>query len=167
MEIPNAVNKILISVYLISVVVFFRQTENKISKQKDGQWVRECRVAPLYITVCATPCFPESLQQSWRVPSSSNPLSHSRLTDGKWTRLKWTGTLSAWLSLKACHGGWRSVESVVELVGELVMFSLVSFIQYLSHSTHAASGGMAREESRRGRQEEKEQRRGTLKNNLS
>lgn len=55
--------------------------------------------------------------------------------------------------LKADQAGWRSVESVVELVGELVVFSTVSFTHHLSYSAHGAPGRKDRTERGRGRQE--------------
>lgn len=36
--------------------------------------------------------------------------------------------------------GWRSLEGVVKLVGELVMFSLVRFSHHFSYSAYAAPG---------------------------
>lgn len=48
-------------------------------------------------------------------------------------------------------GRWSSVESVVELVGELVVFSPVSFTHGLSHPAQGAPGGrpQGREEEER------------------
>lgn len=48
--------------------------------------------------------------------------------------------------------GWRSLEGIVKLVGELFMFSLVSFSHNFSYSAHAAPG-KERTERMRGRQE--------------
>lgn len=42
--------------------------------------------------------------------------------------------------LNAFESGWGSVESVVELIGELLMFSPVKFAHHLSHSLHGGPG---------------------------
>lgn len=56
-------------------------------------------------------------------------------------------------SIQSYQAGWRSVESVVELVGELVVFSPVSLTHHLSYSAHGGPGGKDRAERGRERQE--------------
>lgn len=60
-------------------------------------------------------------------------------------QIKYVRTLKVRGGQSILHGtpfqaGFSLVESIVELVGELVMFSAVSFIHHMSNSAHGAPG---------------------------